>query len=146
MNGQLFLGGTTGKRDYRNDCTRRLTERGVPASRIFNPIVEDWTDEDQRREDAVKLAPDTVSLYYLEGDGDSPGFFLSVYSMHEAIRGLYDAPGRTVVVINVDGLSSLATNRLRKIYADLRSRFPSAPIFLTLAEAEDWLVTRLSTG
>ncbi len=43
----VFLGGTTGTRDYRNACIERLVALGIPHERLFNPVVEDWNEADQ---------------------------------------------------------------------------------------------------
>ncbi len=93
----------------------------------------------------MKNDPNTLCLYYL-GDAavpQAPGCFMSFYSLNEATMGLYDAPERTVVVFDTTGLLSGAQNRMMKVYADLRARFPTAPIFTSLAEAETWLVDHL---
>jgi hypothetical protein len=134
----VFLGGTTGN-DYRERITAALTGQGVHASKIFNPVVEHWDEAARNKEDAMKADPSVLMLFYLTANkgGAFDGAFLSAYSLQEAIMGLYDHPGRTVLVFDYDGMVPRAAKRLRKSYLDLKARFPTAPIFESLEEATE---------
>ncbi len=142
MNRTLFLGGTIGN-DYRERLTTILTDQGVSLDRIFNPVVEHWDAEAQRLEDEKKADPSVLMLFYLRGEEVS-GNFLSFYSLHEAEMGLYDQPCRTIVVFDYEGMVPRAEKRLRKVRADLRKRFPEAPLFESLDEAAAWLLLKLT--
>jgi|GEM_PF-3279373 len=133
----LFLGGTTDN-DYRPGFIETLRKRGLATEKIFNPVVEHWGKAEHQREDEMKASPAVLMLYYIAGNNE--GMFLSVYSLFEAVTGLYDAPERTVVVFNYTGLVPKAAKRVQKICKDLRTRFPRAPIFESLTEAEEWLI------
>jgi hypothetical protein len=137
----IFLGGTCGNNDWRLHLINRLVERGVVSSDLFNPVVKDWNEAAQKAEDEAKKNAGYM-LYYL-GDPQEDGNHVSYYSLLEATMGLYDAPARTVVVFDTTGMPKHAEKANIKAYKDLKKRFPNAPIFMTLAEAEDWLVKQL---
>lgn len=136
----LFLGGTV-ENDYRPEFVATLHNKGVPKEKIFNPVVEDWNESARQLEDELKADPAVLMLYHLAGNKE--GLLLSIYSLFEALTGLYDHPQRTVVVFDYEGLVPEAAIRLRKICSDLRARFPNAPLFESLRETEDWLLARL---
>lgn len=140
-NQTVFLGGTTDK-DYRGKFIISLVARGVSRERLFNPVVEHWNKADKAREDAMKADPSVLMLFYLTSNEE--GTFLSFYSLHEATMGLYDHPERTAIVFDYDGMVPRAVERLRKVFSDLRKRFPDAPLFESLADAEDWLISKLA--
>jgi hypothetical protein len=138
----VFLGGTCGNNNWRDGLIERLTARGVPSGTLFNPVVADWNEEAQRKEDQAKKDA-TFNLFYL-GDPNQPENRVSFYSLLEATMGLYDAPARTVVVFDTTGMPKPMEKSNTKACKDLKVRFPHAPIFGTLAEAEDWLATNLA--
>lgn len=140
---QVFLGGTTSKNPWRKLCIARMTALGFSPDRFFDPVVEHWTKEHQAREDALKKDPSVLKVFYLGDAGREDGTFLSFYSLHEATIGLYDAPSETAVIFDVTGLAPRAAKRLLKVHADLRGRFPEAPIFTSVEEFERWLVKML---
>jgi hypothetical protein len=109
---------------------------------IFNPVVEHWNKADKAREDAMKVDPSVLLLFYLTSNDD--GTFLSFYSLHEATMGLYDHPERTAIVFDYNDMVPRAVDRLRKVCSDLRKRFPDAPLFESLADAENWLISKLA--
>jgi len=153
MNQTIFLGGTCGKNNWRDGLIDRLVARGIPQESLFNPVVLDWNEEAQKREDDLKADPNVKMLYYfshtqnevdkLRSTEESGNYFLSFYSLFEAVTGLYDAPFRTIIVIDQTDIVPRAAKRLLKVANDLRRRFPGAPIFDSLSEAEDWLVADL---
>lgn len=138
----VFLGGTCGNNNWRQGLIERLTARNVAPEVLFDPVVTDWNEEAQRREDAAK-AEASHMIYYL-GDPNQPDNRCSFYSLLEATMGLYDAPDRTVVVFDAIGMPPHIAKANAKACKDLKKRFPDAPIFGTLAEAEEWLVTNLA--
>ena len=138
----VFLGGTCGKNTWRNGLIERLIDQGVPAECLFNPVVEHWDEAAQKREDAMKADSSVLMLYMLADPMTDEGR-LSFYSLLEATMGLYDAPERTIVVFDSTGMPSRSAKSNNKARVDLRKRFPNAPIFGTLAEAEDWLIAQL---
>ena len=107
---------------------------------LFNPVVEHWSKEIQEKEDQLKADPSVMMLYFLTGNGE--GSFLSFYSLHEAEMGLYDEPERTVIVFDYMHVVPRVERRLQKVYYDLRRRFPTAPIFDNIKDAEKWFVER----
>lgn len=143
MSGKLvFLGGTCGNNNWRNGLIERLVARGVDPSFLFDPVVPDWNEVAQAKEDQAKESA-TYMLYFL-GDPMQDDNRVSFYSLLEATMGLYDAPARTVVVFDSTGMPKHAEKSNAKACKDLKRRFPEAPIFASLQEAEDWLLERLA--
>lgn len=141
---QVFLGGTAGANRWRTEVfIPYLVEHGVRPELLFNPVVSNWDEAAQAREDAVKAqAP---YLVFVIANPLTPGNEVSAYSLVEAVMALYDKPARTVVVLDASGLSSHVAKAMTKTFGDLRQRFPKAPIFDSLREAADWLIERLKT-
>lgn len=137
----MFLGGTCGNNNWRKGLIERLTARGVAPEVLFDPVVPNWDEAAQKKEDEAK-ANATVNLFYL-GDPQQADNRVSFYSLLEATMGLYDASERTVVVFDTTGMPKAAEKSNAKACKDLRKRFPDAKIFPTLAEAEDWLAANL---
>ena len=142
VNPQVFLGGTCGNNDWRDGFIKRVVARGVPRSALFNPVVKNWDKAAQKLEDAMKADLEVTMLFVLADPMTEEGR-LSFYSLLEATMGLYDAPHRTTVVFDSTGMPSRSAKSNNKAGADLKKRFPAAPIFFSLEEAEDWLVARL---
>ena len=142
---QIFLGGTCGNNHWREDVViPGLLEQGVAPERIFNPVVTHWNKAAQAREDAVKQAPDSLLLFVIASP--EPGTLtanVSAYSLIEAVMSLYDAPERSVVVVDLAWMPTHTAKALSKGVQDLQARFPHAPIFLEYDDAIDWLVAHV---
>lgn len=137
----VFLGGTCGNNKWRNALIARMVSRGCLACWFYDPVVADWDEAARRREDQVKRSADYLFFYL--GNPKESGNPQSAYSMVEATMAQYDS-GRVVVVFDhasLDARHAIAASK--KAYADLSARFPYAPIFERLTEAEDWLVRQL---
>ena len=137
----VFLGGTCANANWRPTFIEDLVSDGVPAETIFNPVVPDWTPECQAAEDTAK-ATAKYNLFYL-CDPKQEGNPVSVYSLVEAVMGLYDQPSNTVVVFDNAGYTGQALKSLVKSEKDMRKRFPSGLIFGSRDEALDFLVAKL---
>lgn len=136
----IFLGGTCGANNWRETFTSSLMGNGLSANAIFNPVVKDWNEEAQHREEAAK-ATARYLLFYIADPMDGVNQ-LSAYSMVEATMSLYDKPERTVVIFDTGSMSGhplKAINQTRKVLA---TRFPQGNIFASPKEAIDWLATR----
>ncbi len=138
----VFLGGTCGNNVWRPDFIARLVALGVPAATLFDPVVDDWNEAAQKKEDEVKVSADY--MLFLLGDPQQADNRTSFYSLCEAFLGLINAPARTVVVFDSTGMPGHLVKSMAKTYKDMKKQFPSAPIFGTLAEAEAWLVRELA--
>jgi len=137
----IFLGGTAANSTWRTSFTEELVAAGVSPDTIFNPVVPDWTPECQAAEDAAK-ATAKYNLFYL-CDPKQEGNPVSVYSLVEAVMGMYDQPSNTVVVFDNAGYSGHALKSLTKSEKDLRKRFPNGLIFGSRDAALDFLVEKL---
>lgn len=146
---RIFLGGTAGNptsptynRWREERVIPALLAAGVQDNAFFNPVVTDWNDEAQRKEDEIKGDPNTLLLYVI-ANPRSPNNEVSAYSLAESIMALYDNPHRTVVAFDTSELSSHVAKAMVKVIKDLHRRFPSAPIFDSIEAATNWLANRL---
>ena len=129
----VFLGGTVGNSKWRDPFTERLIAVGVPGERIFNPVVADWNEEFQKKEDAAKLASEYLLFYIC--NTQQPELPVSTYGIVEAVMHLYDKPKVTVAVFDLQGLDGHVLKALSKSEKDLRARFPQGYIFSSADEA-----------
>jgi hypothetical protein len=138
-----FLGGTCGGNVWRPDFIETLVKLGVPRDSLFDPVVADWNEEAQRREEEAKAAASHMIFYI--ADPRQEGINISAYSLVEATMALYDKPKTTVVVFDLSGIENAhvirALNQAMKV---LRRRFPDAKIFANQQEAIDWLAGELA--
>lgn len=143
MSKLVFLGGTAGGNPWRDGVIAALVARGVDPAALFNPVVNDWNEEAQRREEQAKAEASHLVFYIADPKQD--GNPLSAYSMVEATMALYDKPERTVVVFDVEGMSGHPLKAMNQALKVLKARFPQANIFGTRHEAIDWLAAQLAS-
>jgi DNA repair photolyase len=138
----VFLGGTVGNNSWRKGFVETLVSQGIPADIFFDPVVNGWGDEARERE---KIAKNEAShfIFYI-ADPQQEGNRLSAYSMVEATIALNDAPTRTVVVFDSEGMDGRALKIMNKTLELLKARFPEANIFGTRQEAIDWFSRSLA--
>lgn len=122
MKNQVFLGGTCGKNQWRESFTKELLKRGVAADAIFNPVVADWNEEAQKKEDAAK-SESAYMLFYI-ANPYTEGNQVSAYSLVEAVMGLYEDLHRTIVVIDPSDTVEHVSKALTKSGVDLKMKFP----------------------
>jgi hypothetical protein len=137
----VFLGGTAANNGWRDTLIANLVSRGVSSSCLFNPVVPDWNQEAQKREEEAK-ATASLMVFYVS-DPKQEGNPLSAYSMVEATMALYDKPETSVVVFNTDGMSGHPLKAMNQCLKVLKSRFPQANIFSSSQDIEDWLYKQL---
>lgn len=141
----IFLGGTVGNNTWRDDLFTDLGDRGVDASTLFNPVVDDWNDEAAANEERIKNDPDTIHVYYIANplqDGSDGGIVnpTSEYSWIEATMALYDKRARTVVVFDYQDVTAKHDLKdMKRTEQRLRERFPDAVIFNSYDEMVDWI-------
>jgi uncharacterized phage-like protein YoqJ len=133
----VFLGGTVGNNPWRVELIDRLIDRGVDVGCLFNPVVSNWNEEAQAREEDAKALADYM-IFYL-GSPEQDDNPISAYSMVEATMALYDAPKTTVVVFDHNGIEGHALKAVKQTEKVLRKRFPEACILGSLVDAIDWL-------
>ena len=142
MSKLVFLGGTAANNTWRDGLIEALVGRGISSDALFNPVVKDWNEEAQRREETAKAGASHLVFYV--ADPKQEGNPLSAYSMVEATMALYDKPDRTVVVFDTEGLSGHPLKAMNQTLKVLKARFPGANIFGTRHDAIDWLASQLS--
>lgn len=137
----VFLGGTAANNNWRDGFIAALVGRGVSPNDIFNPVVKNWNEDAQRREEEAKAGASHLVFYLADPKQD--GNPLSAYSMVEATMALYDKSERTVVIFDTDGMSGHSLSAMNQMLRVLRVRFPGANIFGTHQEAIKWLSSQL---
>lgn len=132
----IFLGGTCGNNKWRDVFLRKMEDADLPYRKygagyeFFNPVVAEWNEEAQRKEDEAKRTSDFI-LFYIGDPGDGT---MSFYSLCEAIMALYDDPDRTCVCFDSSGLSPHAKKAMEKVQKDLKRRFPNEDIYGSMDE------------
>lgn len=114
----VFLGGTCGTNNWRERFIAELKKLGLTDEEIFNPVVAEWNEDAQAREEAAKEEA-CVLMFYIGDPGDGT---LSAYSMVEATMALYDKPDRTVVVFDDTGLEGHAAKAMKQVQKVLLNR------------------------
>lgn len=137
----IFLGGTVANNKWRDDFIPALRGRGFKKEEIFNPVVEDWTEEDAKKEEIAKKKA-THLVFYL-GDPQQAGNPLSTYSMIEATMALYDRARDTVVIFDPTGIEGHFLKAYKQTERVFRARFPEANIFSNVDDALDWFMSQL---
>ena len=104
----VFLGGTCNNDPWRDKVMEGLRERGVP---YFNPVVEDWNEEAQKKEDEIKNKLDTIQLFVITSK------MTGVFSIAEVTASAYMDDQRTVLGICKEGFTEA---QLKSLGAVLR--------------------------
>lgn len=138
----VFLGGTAANNNWRESFTEALAVHGL-SEYLFNPVVKDWNEEAQRREEEAKANASHLVFYIAAPKQD--GNPLSAYSMVEATMALYDKPEISVVVFDIEGMEGHPLKAMNQTLKVLKKRFPTANIFGTPKEATDWLTKQLAS-
>jgi hypothetical protein len=142
----IFLGGTVGNNKWRDKLITALRDKQVDVTQLFNPVVADWNEEAQKREEEAKRNASHV-VYYL-GSPEQDGNPLSAYSMVEATMALYeydaaDSCAEPLVVFDYNGIGGHAVKALRQTEKILRTRFPTQFAFDSLEKLINCLETLL---
>lgn len=136
MTNLIFLGGTVGNNNWRSEFTANLISLGFSSNEIFNPVVSDWNEEAQKREEEAKKNA-THFIFYIASP-QQEGNSLSAYSMVEAAMALYDEPETTVVIFDTIGMDGHALKAMNQTAKVLKNRFPKGNIFTSTKEALVW--------
>lgn len=91
---QIFLGGTCNNSTWREILIPELEELGVS---YFNPVVPNWNEEAQAREEAVKADPQTIGLYVITSE------MTGVFSIAEVADASNKNPSQTVFCFVEEG-------------------------------------------
>ncbi len=103
MTKTVFLGGTCANSLWRDQLTPKLSQ-GIDT---FNPVVADWNEEAQKREDEARANSDYV-LYGITPASES------IYSAAEVVEDSNKRPERTLlVVINEDLGNSFSAHQVK---------------------------------
>lgn len=102
----LFLGGTCNNSTWRKDIISLLEKKGLG---YFNPVVSDWTSEDEKKEDLIKSKEDTVELYVISKEMTGP------YSIAEAVDASNKKPDKLIFLIIFEGFDFGMTKSLKAV-------------------------------
>jgi len=91
---KVFLGGTCNNSKWREKLVPVLVEEGIP---FFDPVVKDWNEEAQKREDLEKADPMNIKLFYITKE------MTGVFSIAEAVDCSNKDPLKTIFVFEDDG-------------------------------------------
>lgn len=127
----VFLGGTCNGSTWRDELIPLLDQNKIDA---FNPVVDDWNEEAQKREDFHK-ENDDYTLYVLTPE------MSGVYSVFEVAMDSCKRPGRVICCIlnERDGkvFEGQIEKNMKKIKKDLINN--GTLCFDTLEEVSDYL-------
>lgn len=143
MKDLVFLGGTCGNNNWRDEFIAKLMEMGVPRESLFDPVVADWNEAAQAAEEQAKR--DASFLLYYIADPKLPGNPISSYSLVEATMGLYDNPAATVVVFDTEGMAGHLIKSMNQSAKVLKNRFPNCAIFATKEQAIEWTAAKVNS-
>lgn len=102
----VFLGGTCNDDPWREEVMKILDEYKVP---YFNPVVKDWNQEAQRREEMIKKSVGTIQLYVITSR------MTGVFSIAEVVASVYEDPDRTVLGVCRDGFTDSQVKSLEAV-------------------------------
>lgn len=120
---EIFLGGTCGNHPWRPPFIANLVAKGVPATCLFNPVMPNWTEEAQKREDEVK-ATAKILFFHLGNPLEEQRSPHSMYSLVQLVDSVYNVTKKTRVHFDLSFLDKKTAKSLGKIARDIEIRFP----------------------
>ena len=103
--GVIFLGGTCNDDPWREVVMENLDNAQVP---YFNPVVKDWNEEAQKKEDEFKANKDNIQLFVITNK------MTGVFSIAEVVHAAHTNPLKTVLGVCKDGFSE---SQIKSLYA-----------------------------
>jgi len=100
---KVFLGGTCADSTWRDNLVKVLDVA------FFNPVVDDWTPECQKREEVEKLVHCNIHLYVITCD------MIGAFSIAEAIESAHRHNKNTILHIMPFGFSNAQIKSFRAI-------------------------------
>lgn len=144
----IFLGGTCGNNVWRPGLIEAVTRAVHPSDldgvTLFDPVVKDWNEAAQAREEEMKAKAD-IHVYFIASPKlDSPTD-VSAYSLVEATMALYDRPDHTLVAFDNTGIEGHSLKAMKQAAKVLATRFPGK-VLASYESLVDTLAHRLRTG
>lgn len=140
----VFLGGTCGNNKWRPKLIQDVQSSfgsGDNSVLLFDPVVDDWNEAAQAKEEEMKAAA-SLHVYYLASPKLASPTDVSAYSLLEAAMALYDHPTKSLVVFDnseIEGHSRKAMDQALRV---LKKRFPTQ-VLGTYEELVETLVHRI---
>lgn len=113
--GVVFLGGTCNDDPWRDVVEANLKHLGVP---YFNPVVKDWNELAQKREDEIKAKQSTIQMFVITSK------MTGVFSIAEVVHAAHTNPRKTILGICKDDFTE----------AQLKSLLAVANLVLKITE------------
>jgi len=101
----IFLGGTCNESTWRRSLKNSLDHRDI---KYFDPVVDDWNEEAQAKEDEIKACPTTINLFVITCQ------MTGVFSIAEAVDSSNKKPDLTVFCFQESGFKY---GQLKSLYA-----------------------------
>ena len=110
MKNKIFLGGTCNNTTWRDDLIKNLKVK------YFNPVVEDWTPEDQNKEVLEKEVHCNVHFYMITSA------MKGVFSIAEVVDSVHNKNKTTILQIDPTGFEDFQLKSLEAVVNLVRSR------------------------
>lgn len=132
---KVFLGGTCNESKWRDVMIEFLKADGID---YFNPVVDDWTEECQKREIGERKNADFV-LYAITPK------MTGVYAIAEVVDDSNKRPEKTILVVLFDdGDDSFDKGQLKSLKAVAKMvENNGAEHFISLSVASNWMKHKL---
>ena len=103
MKNKVFLGGTCNESTWRDEL--------IPLLKVdyFNPVVEDWTPEDQEIEKVEKYEKCDIHLYVITSK------MTGVFSIAEVIDSAHLSGNITILTVMPDGFNEWELHSLKAV-------------------------------
>ena len=103
MENKIFLGGTCAETTWREKLIANLHVS------CFNPVVEDWTEDCQRRERIEKETYCNIHFYLISKE------MIGVFSIAEVVDSVHQSNKRTILHVLPDGFGKSQLKSLKAV-------------------------------
>lgn len=124
----IFFGGTTAPGClWRPPLIERLVQRGVPREILFDPVVPDWNEEVQRREEEVKTSARRL-LFVLANPKEEGRVTQSLYAPTQAVQSALNENVKTLILFDKDFLPPKQQRPIKAIERNLEAIKPGCVV------------------
>lgn len=104
----IFLGGTCNEDPWRQEFIKIWDRNYIGDEKIelFNPVVDDWTEDDSKKEEEVKKTA-RINLFVITSN------MTGAYSIAEAVESANNLPGKTMLLVIEEGFDEGALRSLK---------------------------------
>jgi hypothetical protein len=109
---KVFLGGTCAETTWRKDLINKLNKDNID---FFNPVVDDWTEEAQKKENHEKEFECNIHFYCITKE------MMGVFSIAEVVDSVHNKFKKTILQVLPDGFGKFQLKSLKAV-VDLINR------------------------